>query len=151
MTDKNKETEARTKQRELEEEKKRHPHAPRHELHEDDSLHPHHKQADHARHHHRPHILHHKGKETGEEKKFIDHENKLHRLEITREVWEDDAGQRQLKKTEKVSGTPSRAKKGTQVKASSSSKVMEQLNSIRLRIAFGRAKTRERGEMVFGK
>ena len=145
MTDKDKEKrDSKTRHRELEEREK-HPHAPRKELHEDSDLHPHHKQVDHARHHHRSHILHHHRKETVEEKKFIDHENKLHRIEMTREVWEDDSGRRQLKKTEKVSATPSHAKKGIKVKASSSVKVAERLNSIRLRIAFARARAIERG------
>ena len=141
--------------------KKERLHAPRKDLHEDGGLHPHHKQADHVRHHHASHILHHHGKETGEEKKFIDRENKLHQIEMTREVWEDAAGSRMLTKTEKVSATPGQARKsndvdndsatpgarrkGLKVKASSSIKVAERLNSIRLRIAFARARAIERG------
>ena len=139
--------------------KKERLHAPRKDLHEDGGLHPHHKQADHARHHHSTHILHHHGKETAEEKKFIDTENKLHRIEMTREVWEDAAGSRMLTKTEKASATPGLARKATdidsatpgarrkgiKVKASSSIKVADRLNSIRLRIAFARARAIERG------
>jgi hypothetical protein len=134
-------------------------HAPRKDLHEDANLHPHHKQADHVRHHHHSHILHHRGKETAEEKKFIDQENKLHRIEMTREVWEDAAGSRMMTKGEKASATPGLARKATdidsatpgarrkgiKVKASSSVQVAERLNSIRLRIAFARARAIERG------
>ena len=139
---------------------KEHLHAPRKDLHEDGGLHPHHKQSDHARHHHATHMLHHHGKESVEEKKFIDRENKLHRIEMTREVWEDAAGSRMLTKTEKASATPgtarndldaesatpgARKRKRLTVKNSSSTKVAERLSSIRLRIAFARARAIERG------
>lgn len=153
MTDKdNDKKDAKTRHRELEEERrKRLPHAPRKDLHEDKDLHPHHKQSDHVRHHHLSHILKHHGKETAEEKKFIDHENKLHRIEMNREVWEDAASRKQLRDNEKVSATPALARKGTKVKSSSSTKIAEQLNTIRLRIAYARARSRERGEQLFGK
>ena len=137
--------------------KKERIHAPRKDLHEDGGLHPHHKQSDHVRHHHTTHILHHHGKETAEEKKFIDRENKLHQVEMTREVWEDAAGSRMLTKMERASSTPGEKRdpdnlsatparrKGIKVKASSSMKVADRLNSIRLRIAFARARAIERG------
>jgi hypothetical protein len=134
---------SKTRHRELEHERRK-------DLHEDSHLHPHHHNADHVRHHHRTHILKHHGKETAEEKKFIDRENHQHRLEMNREVWEDEGGRRMLKRTEKVSGTPSSAKKGANVKSSSSNTVQERLNNIRLRVAYARSVARERGEKSLG-
>lgn len=134
---------SKTRHRELEHERRK-------DLHEDVHLHPHHHNVDHVRHHHRTHILKHHGKETVEEKKFIDRENHQHRLEMNREVWEDEGGRRMLKRTEKVSGTPSSAKKGAKVKSSSSNTVQERLNNIRLRVAYARSVARERGEKSLG-
>lgn len=135
------------------------------ELHEDAAGHPHHREADHVRHHHLSHILKHHRDETGEEKRFVERENHLHRLEMNREIWEDESGRKQMRKVQKASATPGQAikeseiasatpgskRKGTRVKSSSSSQVAERLNSLRLRIAFARTKNRERGEMTFGK
>lgn len=140
-------------------------HEPRKDLHEDDKGHPHHKQADHVRHHHRVHTPHHHLGETGEEKKFVDHENYLHRIETQKEFWEDETGRRMMKKMEKASAAPGSAeapeapsaaphgggsaRAAAPVSASSSQALAKRVGNLRQRIAFSRSRNRQRGAALF--
>lgn len=153
-----------------------HHHEPRKDLHEDAAGHPHHKQRDHVRHHHRAHTAHHHGGETHEERKFVDHENYLHRIETNNELSQDNAARRMMKGAEKASGTPGEAlssvasgkasaptgggssarsssssggSSGSNVKSSSSQTVNQRISSIRLRIAGNRRNARKRGAGLF--
>lgn len=153
-------------------------HEVRKDLHEDAGGHPHHKQRDHVRHHHRAHAAHHHGGETHEERKFVDHENYLHRIETNNELSQDNAARQMMKRAEKASGTPGEARIGgpadtalssiagggggsarstasgsgssaSNVKSSSSQTVNQRISSIRLRIAGSRRNARKRGAGLF--